>query len=120
MKSVEFSFVKMLHALTETGLAQWARSKHDKGFVYCFAGEDLIIFEVRGGDGGKPTDPNGEVDGLVAKCRNTSYLWLEGSPGFETLLGLLRKAPEDEEKFIRFRRQARDIPNKILQSLLTH
>src|SRR5208337_4725655 len=108
-------FAEMLHALTDSNLVQWARSKHEKGFVYCFAGDDLIVFEVRGGDGGKPADPDGEVNGFVAKCRNTTFLWLEPSPGFEMLRDLLRKAPKDEEKFIQFRRQARVIPNKVLQ-----
>ena len=117
-RSVQLRFAEMLHTLTEANRVQWARSKHEKGFIYCFAGNDLIIFEVRGGHNAEPRDPEESVNGIVVHCRNTTYLWLEPSPGFVTLLNLMRKAPEDDDKFIQFRRRAHDIPNEILESLL--
>jgi hypothetical protein len=116
--NIESRFVELIHRLAESKRAQWARSKHEKGFIYCFAGDDLIVFEVRGGANAEPVEPEDGVNGIVAKCRNTTYLWLEPSSGFMTLLDLLKKAPEDEEKFIQFRRRAHAIPLQILEALL--
>ena len=114
---VQVHFIELLTILTNSGKIQWVRSKNDSGFVYGLAGGELIVFEVRGGDGGKLVDIMEAVTGVVGKCRNISYLWLEPSPGFLDLLKLLRRAPIDDECFVQFRKQAHITPVKMLESL---
>ncbi len=114
---IQGRFVELLAALTKSGKVEWARSKSEIGFVYCLAGEELIVFEVRG-DGGGPADPADNVTGVVSKCRNVSYLWLEPTPGLSDLLKLLRHAPMDEQGFVQFRKRAHLAPIQILESLL--
>jgi hypothetical protein len=114
---IQRRFVELLATATESGKVEWARSKTEIGFVYCLAREELIVFEVRGGDG-RPADATDNVTGVVGKCRNVSYLWLEPTPGLNDLLKLLRQAPVDEQKFVQFRRRAHSAPLRVLESLL--
>lgn len=109
------SFIKLLADLTRTGKVEWARSTNEIGFVYCLTPQELIVFEV--GDGNGLTDPTKNVAGIVSKCRNVSYLWLEPTPSFHDLLNLLRRAPIDDEKFIEFRRRAHLTPIQALEVL---
>ena len=114
---IQRRFVELLVALTKAGKVEWARSKSDMGFVYCLTREELIVFELRGGDG-RPADPTDNVAGVVSKCRNVSYLWLEPTPGLSDLLNLLRGAPVDDERFVQIRKRAHSTPIQVLESLL--
>ncbi len=114
---IQRRYVELLAALTKSGKLEWARSENEIGFVYCLAREELIVFEVRGG-GGRPADPTDSVTGVVSKCRNVSYLWLEPTPGLSDLLKLLRHAPVDEQVFAQFRKRAHLAPIQTLEALL--
>lgn len=103
-------FVELLTQLTEEGRAEWATSSHEPGFAYCVIGEDLIVFEIRGGTEAALTSPENEVAGIVSKCRNASYLWLEGLDGWDELLKLLRAAPNSDAAFVGMRRRAQSFP----------
>ena len=116
---VQLHFLKLLTQLSEREKVEWARSETEVGFAYCSAGQELIIFEVRGGGHeGRLVDPAEGADGIVAKCRNISYLWLPVTPGFDDLRALLEKAPVDSGKFARLRNQAYSVPLQVLESLL--
>ena len=114
---IQQRFVKLLATLTKTGKLEWARSEIEIGFVYCLAGNELIIFEVRGSDG-RPADPKDKVTGVLSKCRNVSYLWLEPTPGLSNLLKLLRHANVHSDGFGRLRRRAHLAPVQALEALL--
>jgi hypothetical protein len=115
--NIQQRFVQLLTTLTDGGKVEWARLKTDIGFVYCLAREELIVFEVSGGDG-QPVDPTDNVTGVVSKCRNVTYLWLEPTPGLGELLKLLRRAPLDEQRFVQFRKRAHLAPIQALEALL--
>lgn len=114
--TVEFRFVELLTRLTEAGKAEWAQSPIEPGFVYCMAGEDLIVFEVRG-EKAEHVIPSARVHGVHCKCRNVSYLWLEGLNGWDLLLKLLERAPVGHEAFCEMRRRANLFPLRALQAL---
>jgi hypothetical protein len=117
-EEIQLRFVHLLTKLTESAKVEWARSKSDIGFVCCLVRDELIVFEVRGDAAGSLVDPTGAVAGIVGKCRNTLYLWLEPTPGFGDLLELLRRAPIDNERVVQFRKQVHLAPLKVLESLL--
>ena len=115
---IQLRFIELLTVLTKSGKIEWARSKSEHGFVYGLAGKELIIFEIRGNGEGRLVDPAEVVTGIVSKCRNVTYLWLQPSPGLADLLELLRSAPIDDERFVQFRKQAHFAPVEALESLL--
>ncbi len=114
---IQRRFVELLAELTEARKVEWARSKIEIGFVYCSTPMELIVFEVSG-NGGSLVEPTENVSGILSKCRNISYVWLEPSIGFNDLLKLLRQSPQDGEKFVEFRRRAHSAPIQALESLL--
>ena len=115
---IQLRFVELLAELTAARKVEWARSKSEIGFVYCLVREELIVFEVRAGDKANLVDPAEPVTGIVSKCRNVSYLWLEPTPGLNDLLNLLRNAPVNDEKFVQLRKRAHLAPIQALESLL--
>jgi hypothetical protein len=114
---IQRRFLTLLATLTNSRKVEWARSKNEIGFVYCLASHELIVFEVRGSNGNL-ADPTDNITGLVGKCRNASYLWLQPSPGFADLLTLLRDTPIDDKLFVEFRRRGHLAPIRALEELL--
>jgi hypothetical protein len=82
------------------------------------AGSELIVFEIRGGGGDHLVDPTEEVNGIVCRCRNISYIWLEASADWNTILSMMRKAPIDETKFDDLRKIGYGSVVALLESLL--
>ena len=118
--SCQQRFLELLCQLTKSGHAIWAQSRSDPGFVYCLAGQDLIVFEVRSGtDAALVCVSQRGISGIVAKCRNVSFLWLEGVEGWSDLVKLLYEAPDDEKEFIKMRRVAQQFPVLALEALLS-
>jgi hypothetical protein len=111
-------FLQLLLRLTELGKLEWARSEHEPGFVYCLAGEELIVFELRGGENAAPVDPEQKVAGIVSKCRNVTYLWLEGLQEWDKLLDLLKRAPTNHRAFVSMRKRSHQAPVRVLEGLL--
>ena len=117
--NIQTQFVELLWQLTIQGGLTWSRSQDDPGFVYCLAGDDLIVFEVRGGQDAELVQPSHDVSGIVSKCRNVSFLWLEGLHGWNRLIELLIKAPDDDSKVTRMKRKAQLFPLQALAALQT-
>jgi hypothetical protein len=116
-EEIQLRFVELLAKLTKSDKIKWARSKSEPGFIHTLAAKELIVFEVRGGEG-HLVDPAEAVTGVVSKCRNVSYLWLEPTPGFADLLELLSRAPIDDKAFLQFRKGAYLAPVNALELLL--
>ena len=118
-KNIELRFVDLLDELTKSGKLEWAQKENEPGFVYCLASEELIVFELRGGTDGAHVRPSEAIAGIVSRCRNVSYLWLEGINGWDTLLRLLRSAPIDDERFIKMRVSTQEVPVHVLEALVS-
>ncbi len=112
---IQLHFAELLRKLTDSGKLEWAQSKHDVGFVQCWTGEDLIVFEVRGGEKAVHISPSEEVAGMTSNCRNVIYLWLPVTPGWDILVKLLRQAPVDDTRFTQLTRKASDTPIHVLE-----
>jgi len=110
-------FIELLQKLTAAGKLEWARSEQEPGFVFCLAGDELILFELRGGENAAPVEPEGKVAGIVSKCRNVTYLWLEGLHEWDKLLALLKQAPIDNRKLIEIRRRSHESPIHALERM---
>lgn len=113
-------FLRLLRDLTDRGRAEWLQTKHESGFVYCLVdGEELIVFDCRGGTKGHEHVPPSEpLAGVAGEFRNTTYLWLAGLADWDLLLALLKSARIDDERFIECRRIAHWSPVRALQGRL--
>jgi hypothetical protein len=117
---VQIQFLHLLEKLTDVRRAEWLRSAADPVFVYCLVdGEDLIVFECKGGTkGDEPVPPTEHLAGVVSHYCNTTYLWLPLLKDWGLLLQLLRSAKIDEQRFIQCRRIAHGAPVRVLESRL--
>ena len=117
---VQIHFLHLLKRFTDIKRAEWSRSAVDPVFVYCLVdGEDLIVFECKGGtNGDEPVSPTEQLAGVVSHYCNTKYLWLPLLEDWELLLQLLRSAKVDEQRFIQCRRIAHGAPVRVLESRL--
>ena len=64
----QIQFLDLLKKLTDLGRAEWLRSAADPVFVYCLVdGQDLIVFECKGGaKGDEPLPPTEPLAGVVS------------------------------------------------------
>jgi hypothetical protein len=90
--------VTLLAELTASGKVEWVRKSADINFVFCFAGHELVEFQLFGSEAA-PVEPSEEIHGIRSEVRNITFLWLEGLDGWDTLLELLRAAPIDDERY---------------------
>ncbi len=111
-------FLELLQLHTKSGVASWSQSRRDPGFVYCLIGHDLIVFEVKG-ELAEPVHTAEKISGVVCKCRNATYLWLEGLDGWDELVALLRAAPDDCAAFVNMRRNAQSFPVQALEAMVS-
>jgi len=116
-EKIQAQFVDLLKTLTVGGKVEWARASHEPGFVYALAHDEYIVFELRGGQNAKLVTPDSDVAGIVCKCRNVTYLWLQPNDGFVDLLHLLQDSPIDDAKFLDIRKRAYYSPVKALEAL---
>ncbi len=86
------NFVLTLKKLTENKSVKWFKNKHDVGYLSCFLNNELIVFEVQGGEDAELIDPSNtkNVHGISALYRNENLLWLHGQDNWEILLEMLK------------------------------
>ena len=104
----QIQFLGFLRQLTDLGRAEFVYAEQEPGFIHCLVDEEeLIVFDCGGGvTGNDHVHPSEPLTGVVAKFRNTSYLWLTGQANWDTLIGLLRSARVDDDRFSECRRIA--------------
>ena len=110
-------FVALLRSLTETGVASWAQTPNEPGYIHCRLPQDLVLFEVLGPDGRAHVSPDTDVGGMIARFRNITLLFLPDLPEGEALLALLKEAPLDAYKFHSLKLSAANLPIETLESL---
>ena len=95
-------FLVYLEKLTRLKRARWVRSATEPGLVFCRVCDEVIVFEASNGQP-DPVDPDGEVGGIVSKFRNWTCLWLTPLEEGQKMLGLLRKAEINDQKYVEWK-----------------
>lgn len=105
-------FLSALLALGRSNRLTWARRPVEPEFINCFIEGELLRFELSQGQA--PFDPKQAAEGIRCIARNTSFLWLSGTPGWEELIVLLSGVPtggDDLPKMMQYARE--DVIQKL-------
>jgi len=113
-EELQSQFIELLQLLTQNGKAEWAQEGKPE-HVHCLVGEEYIKFEVLGNDIGHVPPDFDKIAYIAGYCRNATYFWVPVSPGWSTLIELLRQAPIDDERIDRFRKMTLDMPVRALE-----